>query len=97
MSKIIDESKIENLRTKGNPHCSAGKAPERASWRTFKPVIDYKKCIKCYMCWLHCPDAAYNINEEGFPVCDGTTCKGCLICKEVCPVKCISSEREKRE
>ena len=97
MTKIIDEKDIKNEGTKGNPHCKAEqKTFERESWRTFKPVIDKKKCIKCYKCWLHCPDASYTIDEDGFPKCDSKTCKGCGICASVCPVKCIKMVREKK-
>jgi 2-oxoacid:acceptor oxidoreductase delta subunit (pyruvate/2-ketoisovalerate family) len=96
LSKLIPEEKIENLGKKGIPHAEAGGAlVERASWRTFKPTIDYTKCTKCGMCWLHCPDAAYTIGKDGFPICDSKTCKGCLLCIDVCPVKCIKAEQER--
>ena len=69
---------------------------ETGSWRVFKPVIDYSKCIKCHQCWLFCPDCAYDIDEQGFTHADPKTCKGCGICASVCPVKCISMEKEKK-
>lgn len=96
MSKLIPEEKLENLGKKGIPYGEAGGTlVERASWRTFKPVIDYTKCIKCGMCWLHCPDSAYTFGKDGFPICDSKTCKGCLLCIDVCPVKCIKAEQER--
>jgi len=97
LSKLIPEKKIENLGKKGIPYgiSEEGSLVERASWRTFKPVTDYTKCIKCGMCWLHCPDAAYTVGKDGFPECDSKTCKGCLICVGVCPVKCIKAEQER--
>jgi pyruvate ferredoxin oxidoreductase delta subunit len=62
------------------------------SWRTLHPVIDYKKCIKCGLCWTFCPDAAiskdFKINYD--------YCKGCGICASVCPVKAIVMEKEKK-
>lgn len=36
-----------------------------ASWRTWKPVLDYEKCTKCYMCWKFCPDLAIDLDGEG--------------------------------
>lgn len=96
MNKLIKEKDIKNLGKKGVPYAvEEQKLIERANWRTFKPVIDYSKCIKCGLCWLHCPDAAYDVNKEGFPVCNGKVCKGCLLCVEICPVKCISVEQER--
>ncbi|MBW2978759.1 4Fe-4S binding protein [Candidatus Woesearchaeota archaeon] len=97
LSKLIKETDIKNLKKKGIPYAvEKQKLIERSGWRTFKPVIDYKKCIKCGMCWLHCPDSAYTINKKGYPVCDGKVCKGCLLCVDICPVNAISIEKEKR-
>ena len=96
LSKLIKEKDIKNLGKKGVPYAvEKQQLVERANWRTFKPVIDYSKCIKCGLCWLHCPDAAYDVNEEGFPVCNGKVCKGCLLCVDICPVNCISVEQER--
>jgi len=90
------EKEIKNLGTKGVPYATVGMgAPERSSWRVFKPVIDYKRCIKCHQCWLYCPDCAYTIDKKGFTHPDSNTCKGCGICAKECPVKCISMEKEK--
>ncbi len=96
LSKLIKEKELKNLGKKGVPYAvEEQKLIERANWRAFKPVIDYSKCIKCGLCWLHCPDSAYDINKEGFPVCNGKVCKGCLLCVEICPMKCISVEQER--
>lgn len=98
MAVLVDEKKIRRAGLKEVPQAVVGaELPDRGSWRTFKPVIDRAKCIKCYMCWLHCPDSAYTIGRDGFPQCSSEVCKGCLICREVCPAKCITAEREKRE
>ncbi len=59
------------------------------SWRTFKPVIDYSKCINCYLCWLYCPFSVISKSDEGV-VIDYEYCKGCGICANVCPVKAIA-------
>ena len=90
---MISEVKLKNSGLKGIPIGQAGVGvPNRGSWRTFKPVIDYSKCIKCHMCWLHCPDSAYSIDNKGYPREDFYVCKGCLVCVKVCPVKCIKGE-----
>lgn len=36
-----------------------------------------------------------NVNSDFFYEADLDYCKGCGICAEVCPVKCISMEKEK--
>lgn len=66
-------------------------------WRTFKPIIDYEKCTKCYICWKFCPDASITIvkEEDGKVEIDYDHCKGCAVCAEECPVKCIKMERER--
>ncbi len=65
-------------------------------WRTFKPVTDYKECIKCGKCWAVCPEAAYKQNKEGFFEVDLDYCKGCGICAKECPKKCIKMELEEK-
>ena len=66
-------------------------------WRTFRPVINQSKCIKCYQCWQYCPDSAIRIDEKtGKVYIDYTYCKGCLICVKQCPVKAIEKEVEKK-
>ena len=65
-------------------------------WRTFRPVVDKKKCINCLTCWMYCPDMsiiAENGNMEGY---DYDHCKGCGNCAEVCPVKCIMMVQESK-
>jgi 2-oxoacid:acceptor oxidoreductase delta subunit (pyruvate/2-ketoisovalerate family) len=66
-------------------------------WRTFRPVIDKEKCNKCYICWMYCPEAVIDVDEEGFPVIDYDYCKGCLICVTECPKQAIAQIREKEE
>jgi len=68
-------------------------ANKTGGWRTLRPIIDEKKCIKCYMCWKFCPDVAIDI-VEGKPVINYDYCKGCGICAHECPVNCIEMEKE---
>ncbi len=71
----------------------AGNAVEykTGGWRTYRPVRDNDKCINCLQCWIYCPDDAIICEEQtikGKPY-DLDHCKGCGICANICPVKCI--------
>lgn len=63
-------------------------------WRTFKPEIDRDKCINCLQCWAQCPDTAIKPADGNFGEFDYRYCKGCGICAQVCPVKCIKMVKE---
>lgn len=78
-----------------------------ADWRTFRPIIDQDKCIRCYICWTYCPDSAIVIADEPYTTKTGRTysvtfkvdyeaCKGCGLCVEECPVKAIDLVEEVR-
>ena len=56
------------------------------SWRNFKPILDMKKCNKCMICFVFCPDSC--INPETYGI-DYEHCKGCGICSHECPLKAI--------
>jgi len=65
-------------------------------WRTNKPEIDQAKCIKCANCWVFCPDSAiYKDNEGKFQI-NYDYCKGCGICANECPAKCIAMKLEEK-
>jgi len=64
------------------------------SWRSERPVWEFVKCIHCAICWMHCPDAAVRQREDQFYEADLDYCKGCGICKEVCPAQCITMIEE---
>ena len=74
-------------------------------WRTFRPVIDQEKCVRCLFCWAYCPDAAVKIVEKPYRTQSGKEypfsveidydyCKGCGICANECPVKAIQMVEE---
>ena len=77
------------------------------SWRTFKPIINYEKCIRCMICWIYCPEPSI-YKEEGkdyeapkepikklpVPIIDYDYCKGCGICVNECPVNAIDFVKE---
>ncbi len=65
------------------------------SWRNLKPVIDQSQCIRCAICWKFCPDAAVSIENNQFEI-NYYFCKGCGICANECPKKCIAMVEEGR-
>ncbi|MGC9308874.1 MAG: 4Fe-4S binding protein [Thermoplasmatota archaeon] len=62
------------------------------SWRVFCPELDVDKCIKCWRCWIYCPETAIKRNE--YPHIDLDYCKGCGVCANECPVDAITMRRE---
>lgn len=59
------------------------------SWRTYVPMTDLDKCIHCLQCWIVCPDSAIQCEDGKKTGTDMQICKGCGVCANVCPVKCI--------
>lgn len=64
------------------------------TWRTFRPVTDHEKCIRCALCWVYCPEGAVRQVEDGAYEADLRYCKGCGICAAECPVKAIEMVKE---
>lgn len=59
-------------------------------WRTYKPVLDEKKCNKCLICYIYCPDTSVIWKPETEEVeFDYKYCKGCGICANECRQKAI--------
>ena len=49
--------------------CKAGVLVEKnAGWRNKKPEFDNSKCVKCYQCYLYCPDGVINKSDEGIDI-----------------------------
>jgi len=71
---------------------SKGASGKTGVWRVFKPVIDYQKCVKCWQCWLLCPEET--ILADDVPKVDYDYCKGCGVCAKVCPTKAIDMVEE---
>lgn len=92
---MIEENKIKNNGIESFPiSVSEINMPNRGSWRVLRPNININKCIRCKLCWIFCPDAAIKLGKKDYPKSDNFTCKGCGICANVCPVKCIRMERD---
>ena len=66
------------------------------SWRVERPEIDYDRCTRCGLCFVHCPDGAIALDEQGYPIIDYEHCKGCMICLEQCRPHAISGKKEVR-
>lgn len=74
---IVDSPKTEQ------EHMTTG------GWRVLRSVIDHEKCTKCKECWINCPDASIQVDENGDFNIWLKYCKGCGICASVCPVGAI--------
>ena len=91
MSKFPPEGGID-LGT--GPHAPAGFLIDVSSgMRTFRPVIDADKCVKCLRCFLMCPDGAVDKSGE-LPEIDYDYCKGCGVCSKACRPGAISMIKE---
>jgi len=65
------------------------------SWRAQRPIWDNKKCIKCGICYVFCPEACISETAEGFFAADLGYCKGCGICAHECwPQAIVMVEEE---
>ncbi|MHA2059218.1 MAG: 4Fe-4S binding protein [Candidatus Ranarchaeia archaeon] len=75
---------------------SPGSMGKTGDWRTYRPEIDYNKCIRCKLCWLYCPEGSIKwVNNQ--PVIDYKYCKGCGICWKQCNSKAIEWKKESRK
>ena len=67
---------------------------ETGSWRAFRPIVDINKCTHCLLCWMYCPDVSIIVEDSRMVGVDYDHCKGCGVCADVCPPKCISMHPE---
>ena len=63
-------------------------------WRSQRPTYNHKRCIKCGLCQIFCPEGCVRVNPEGFFEADLYYCKGCGICARECPTKVITMVEE---
>jgi 2-oxoacid:acceptor oxidoreductase delta subunit (pyruvate/2-ketoisovalerate family) len=69
------------------PEGGTSEAYATGGWRTFRPVLDPKKCTNCLICWIFCPDSSIRVVDGKHAGFDLAHCKGCGICAEECPSK----------
>jgi len=75
-------------------HRGSAALRQTGNWRIERPEIELKKCKRCFLCYLYCPEAAMRLDDENFPHVDYDHCKGCMICYEKCPTDAISRRLE---
>jgi len=63
-------------------------------WRSQRPILDEENCINCLTCFMVCPDGAIVIKDGKMSGFNYDYCKGCGICANECPVKCITMKPE---
>ena len=96
MTKSESETTWKDL----NPGCvvtEPGSAAQykTGDWRSQRPVLNKKKCIKCGICYMYCPEGCVQANKEGYFEADLFYCKGCGICARECWTQAIAMEEEK--
>ena len=67
---------------------------QSGTWRSQRPTYDFKRCIKCGLCYIFCPEACISQNDEGYFEADLYYCKGCGICARECWTKVITMVNE---
>lgn len=59
-------------------------------WRSQRPTYNFKKCIKCGICYIFCPEGCIGQNENRYFEANLFYCKGCGICACECPTGVIT-------
>jgi 2-oxoacid:acceptor oxidoreductase delta subunit (pyruvate/2-ketoisovalerate family) len=93
----MKEEKLKYAGIKGVPVIKAIGSSEKlftGSWRVFRPVVNMKKCKRCKICYVVCPESAIQWKNSR-PVINYHTCKGCLVCVKECPFAAMNVRREK--
>jgi len=84
-----------NVRERTLVEPGSTQATKTGAWRTFVPVVNQKKCIKCSLCEIYCPEGCVH-QVEGEFVPDLDYCKGCGICAHECPRGAIEMVLEEK-
>ncbi|HEY3398897.1 MAG TPA: 4Fe-4S dicluster-binding protein [Armatimonadota bacterium] len=97
MSHYAPDAKYQDLEP-GGIIPQAGNAVEyqTGGWRLQRPHRRDEDCIDCMFCFIYCPDVACPVVEGSVKgqQFDYEHCKGCGICAQVCPKKCIDMSPE---
>ena len=72
----------------------SARAYESGTWRSQRPTYDFKKCIKCGLCALYCPEGCIEQNKDGVFEANLFYCKGCGICARECWPRVITMVEE---
>ena len=72
----------------------SAKANQTGYWRSQRPTYDFRKCIKCGVCALYCPEGCIEQNKEDNFEANLYWCKGCGICAHECPTRVITMVEE---
>ena len=60
-------------------------------WRSQRPIVEPKKCIRCAVCYLFCPEGCIGQRTpEAHFQANLDYCKGCGICARECPTGAIT-------
>ena len=63
-------------------------------WKSQHPEYVYKKCIKCGLCFLFCPEGCIEPKGDGYFQANLFYCKGCALCATECPSNAINMIEE---
>lgn len=92
LSPPVPAGTIETLPM--GPSTYAGHLVDVSSgMRTFRPIIDTEKCIRCLRCFLVCPDGTIDKSGETLEI-DYDYCKGCGVCAKECKFDAIAMVKE---
>lgn len=72
----------------------SSRAYKTGAWRSQRTTYEFKRCIKCGICQLYCPEGCIWQNQEGYFVANPEYCKGCGICAMECPTRVITMVEE---
>jgi len=67
---------------------------QTGDWKSQRPIFNLKRCIKCGLCFVFCPEGCIRQNADGYFEADLFYCKGCGICEVECPTQAITMVEE---